>query len=404
MATTATNLNKKNRKKRSSPGFERVAELYAEDIGTAGVKFQNADTTNFPNSQLTSFKVPMSSMEKKRRLAREARFNKLPNPNNTMGQSQAPINPLCVYSASQRKPKKNRSKASSRLVGENRNLEKCYLRLTTFPRKQDVRPLDVLRQALAHIKAKYIQEEDFGWANEQLKSLRQDMTVQRIRNYFVLSVYETHARILLEHGDLNEFNQCQTMLRSLTDGNRAGRDSELNDILFETDDEGDFHFISLAQSRKTADEFRAYALLYALVQRCWSTLKVDLVRAKASMRDLEAEELESASRHALRVVTAVNTHDYRFFFRLYEVAPNMSACLMDFLVKRVRDHAYQRIVAAHRPCVSVEQFREWMVFSDLEETRQYLNERGAIYVYEQGEAPIWVDCKQSMVGNEWIKA
>ncbi len=102
------------------------------------------------------------------------------------------------------------------LVGMSQNLEKPYLRLTTFPNAEDVRPLEVLVKSLARIKSRYIQDEDFDWANEQLKSVRQDITVQGIRNKFVLEVYETHARILLEHGDLSEFNQCQTMIRTLT--------------------------------------------------------------------------------------------------------------------------------------------------------------------------------------------
>lgn len=72
------------------------------------------------------------------------------------------------------------------LVGRNSNLEKPYFRLTTFADPNHVRSLPVLVKALAHIKNKYMAEENFEWANEQLKSVRQDLTVQRIRNPFVL--------------------------------------------------------------------------------------------------------------------------------------------------------------------------------------------------------------------------
>lgn len=110
-------------------------------------------------------------------------------------------------------------------VGTSQSLEKPYLRLTTFPKAEDVRPLPVLERALQHIKARYHTEEDFVWANEQLKSVRQDITVQGLRNNFILEVYETHARLALEEGELNEFNQCQTKIKELTMGTGSGSTS-----------------------------------------------------------------------------------------------------------------------------------------------------------------------------------
>lgn len=299
-------------------------------------------------------------------------------------------------------------------MGTSTALEKPYLRLTDFPKAENVRPLPVLIKALAHIKSQYVKNEDFEWANEQLKSVRQDMTVQHIRNKFVLDVYETHARLLLEHGDLNEFNQCQTMIHSLcSPTNKLELSPESTD-----DIGGGFHTISsdadadqecLRQSEEGADEFYAYSLLYNLVQNSWGEMTKllsthqeresgkapsDVASVTSSdYGEIPARFRGASVRHALKVVKATMHDDYQTFFRLYESAPHLSAYLMDFLVRRVRKNAYERIIASYRPSLSVEHFREALSFQDLEETRRFLKENGAIFIHELGAPPFWVDCK-----------
>ena len=331
-------------------------------------------------------------------------------------------------------------------VGTNQSLEKPYLRLTTFPKSEDVRPLPVLERALQHIKARYHTEEDFAWANEQLKSVRQDITVQGLRNAFVLEVYETHARLALEEGyafvctgvsfsaiyvfnlthycifllphslpnrELNEFNQCQTKIKELTLGTGAGGASS---------SAGDDDAVTLTPSKKkskksnkssmklirqdedVADEFAGYRLLYALVQKNWGDvnkeLKVAATMISAEDRRVHEEkardERMSSCRHAQLVVNAMVQCDYHAFFVLYENAPHMSCYLMDFLLNRIRCDAYERIIAAFRPSISVESIRETLKFRDLEETRQFLKTSGAVFVKESGGAPpFFVDTKAS---------
>lgn len=336
------------------------ASVYAKDLGTKGVKFPKvaADQTK----QSADFRVRVNQEERRRREERKERFQ----------------------STVVTKTKSATVATRERLVGRNMNLEKAYLRLTDHPRAEDVRPLPVLQRALQHIKNRYSRDEDLEWANEQLKSLRQDMTVQGIRIPWSLDVYETHARILLEHGDLNEFNQCQTMIRTLTEG---GVGDEYGD------DYDDCR--QLEQSPKSSDEFRGYAILYALVRNAHVDLKKAYRRAVPYFR---GDRDESCAEFARQVVESVQNSNSIAFFRLYDSAPYMAAYLMDFLVKRVRDDAYNKIVAAFRPDLGVKQVGVWLGIERRDEVDRYLTKKGAVLVEKEHGYQV-IDCKESLKGT-----
>jgi hypothetical protein len=202
---------------------------------------------------------------------------------------------------------------SGPVVGTCQNLEKKYFRLTSAPIPSQVRPGPILRQTLELLKKKWKKEGNYSYICDQFKSMRQDLTVQRIKNEFTVTVYEIHARIALEKGDLGEYNQCQTQLRALYAQNLGG-----NPV-----------------------EFKAYRILY-FIHTCNRTALNDV------MADLTpAEKEEKAIKHALDVRSSLALGNYHRFFRLYLDTPNMGAYLMDMFIVRERLAALSNICKAY---------------------------------------------------------
>lgn len=188
------------------------------------------------------------------------------------------------------------------VVGTCQKLEKNYFRLTAPPKPETVRPLPILREALQLVIKKWAQEHHYGYTCDQFKSMRQDLTVQHIKNDFTVRVYETHARVALEQGDLGEYNQCQTQLRALYKQKLGGH----------------------------PEEFVAYRILY-FIHTCNRTSLNDV------LADLTpADKQHEAVKHALDVRSSLATGNYHRFFRLFNDCPNMGGYLMDKFIDRER--------------------------------------------------------------------
>jgi hypothetical protein len=147
---------------------------------------------------------------------------------------------------------------------------------------------------------------DYNYINEQFRSIRQDMTIQNIKNEFTVKVYETHARIALECYDIDQFNQCQTKLIDLYNDKLPG-----NEI-----------------------EFMAYRIIYTSLQNIRYDME-NLLR-NLKRRNL-GKNIEIA--HALKSHKALNEFNYYEFFKLYKIAPNMGAYLIEPFLPRLRIRA-----------------------------------------------------------------
>uniref|UniRef100_A0ACD5T6L9 Uncharacterized protein n=2 Tax=Avena sativa TaxID=4498 RepID=A0ACD5T6L9_AVESA len=189
------------------------------------------------------------------------------------------------------------------IKGTCQEIEKRYLRLTSAPDPATVRPEDVLEKALHMVETS---EKNYLYKCDQLKSIRQDLTVQRIQNELTVKVYETHARLALQAGDLSEYNQCQSQLSRLYSEGISGCNLE----------------------------FAAYNLLCVMLH---SNNKRDLLSSMASLS--KEAKLDETVRHALAVHSAVSSGNYVMFFKLYKKAPGLNSCLMDLYVERMRFEA-----------------------------------------------------------------
>mmetsp|Transcript_4919 Transcript_4919/g.15447 ORF Transcript_4919/g.15447 Transcript_4919/m.15447 type:complete len:490 (-) Transcript_4919:856-2325(-) len=219
------------------------------------------------------------------------------------------------------------TRTSECVVGTCEQVEKDYFRLTSAPDPRDVRPERVLIVALSRLKQKWKRNEvDYDWACNQLKAIRQDLVVQGLTNKeFSLNVYETHARIALENGDMNEYNQCQSQLKEL---------------------------YSFADDAAFAFEFLAYRILYYV----WlsTSTKEAATELLPILRDMPDEAwTDPAVNHALQVQQALQLGNYATFFRRYTDAPNMGAYILDLFVDDVRLDAAHRIVKAFRPTTTL---------------------------------------------------
>lgn len=170
-------------------------------------------------------------------------------------------------------------------------------------------------------------EVNYFYVQDQFKGLRQDCVIQAIKNDLAVEIYESHARAALEYGDVAEYNQCQGQLRMLyADG--------------------------VISSEAAEAEFLAYRILYQSIH----AHKGELVGLLHTLQQVGSSKYvnHSSIKHALRVRSAIASHNHALFFKLYSSAPALGRALMDLAIRRLRFEALKHFVTAFKPTLSVE--------------------------------------------------
>lgn len=193
-----------------------------------------------------------------------------------------------------------------RIVGRCQALEKSYLRLTSEPNPDLVRPLNVLKKTYAMLTKKHQKRQaSYQYLCDQFKSMRQDLRVQMIENQFAVKVYEAHARIALENDDIGEFNQCQSRLITL------------------------FELPSIKPS--CLEEFTSYRVLYYMLTEdngSINTLRLKLMTEKQAIFN------NAMVQTAFKLAHARLLGDYHNFMRMYAAMKTLGKKLVDAFIEK----------------------------------------------------------------------
>eukprot|EP01132_Coremiostelium_polycephalum_P000639 gene639-792_t len=217
------------------------------------------------------------------------------------------------------------------IIGTCMDYEKKYLRLTTKPNPALIRPESVLKAWYPMLIRKYINTKNYDYTIDQLKSIRQDLVVQHIRNSFTLEVYEGSAKVTLENNDFTEFGQCLSQIKEL-------------------------YFEGVTNNNRV--EFLSYDLLFTLL---------------FNEKELPLMEENENIKNTLNIIKSVITNNYHEFSKYYVKCFNQEKILLDkILSNRLREYTLSAMMKSFRPSLHLSHLERELIFSSQESLLTYL--------------------------------
>jgi len=236
-------------------------------------------------------------------------------------------------------------------------VEKSFFRLTSAPDPNEVRPLNILQRAFREVIRKWERGEvEYEYVWSQLKAIRMDLRVQRIKNSFTVEVYESHGRIALTEDDMNEFNQCQTVLKELYGEGIVGNEAE----------------------------FLAYKLLYFVTLRYNAQYQSGSKDTTFILKELSRVPIfhDDCVQHAFRLMMYQMNEDYHNFFILYPSTPHLGKHLIDRIRDRIRVSSLQKMVKTFKPTLPISHVTRELAFESEEECLEFLTTYGTNLAFD----------------------
>ncbi|OMJ82573.1 hypothetical protein SteCoe_16681 [Stentor coeruleus] len=246
-----------------------------------------------------------------------------------------------------------------KIIGTCKELEKPFFRLTSKPDPKTIRPESVLKKALAWLKERWRKGEiKYEYFSDQLRSIRQDLTVQGIRNKFSVEIYQAHTRLALEAQDLDQYNSCMSRLFELYKEGLPGR----------------------------VTEFKAYQIMYFTFQH----LYIQLEKCLKALNGVEKKSPEI--KQAMEFKRAILLGNYHQVFHIRPNLMNSGNHLLDIFMPKLRVLSLLKICKAYQPSISVDILTKELGFNHLSEAEAFILENGG--VIEAG----YLECRPSLLG------